>query len=80
MAIRAFAVLIEASGNSARYDCGIEEGGPERGILSLRFDPELVVEWEDGRPLDLMGRNIAGRAGRLFRQSGNWPDNASIQS
>jgi hypothetical protein len=80
MAFRAFAVLVSVDGDSARYDCGVEEDGPERGIVRVSWESEPVYSWEDGRPNDKISSSIAGKAVRLFRESGHWPANASIQA
>lgn len=80
MAFRAFAVLIDSEGTAARYDCGVTEDGPERGVLRIAHSPDLIFAWEDGRHDDWIAPRIAGRAGRIFRETGSWPDNASIQA
>lgn len=80
MAFRAFAVLVEDCGSIARYDCGITEDGPERGIVWVSADAYPPVGWEDGRPIDKIARGIGAKARRLREETGAWPENASVQA
>ncbi|MEV7972970.1 hypothetical protein [Cellulomonas sp. NPDC089187] len=80
MAYSAFARLIDSSGNESWYDCGVTEDGPERGVLHLQFVDDVFPEWEDGRPIDMIARAVARRAGHAFKTTGAWPENASFMA
>ena len=80
MAAQAFGVLVSVDEEAARYDCGIEEDDPARGIvvIPIAAPDHWYMEGRDDRPN--FARNIVGRALHLRGRSGAWPQNASYQS
>ncbi len=78
MAARAFAVRLHADDRQARYDYGIDEQDPGRGVLVIPVDdPDgWFIDGRDDRPR--MAGVVTAKAWREFRRSGEWPENASV--
>ncbi|WP_250442929.1 hypothetical protein [Actinotalea sp. C106] len=80
MAAQAFGLLVSVDEGAARYDVGVTEDGPERGIVIIPMaDPEAWrMEGREDRPH--FAATIVGRALHLRSTTGEWPENASYQS
>ncbi|WP_182112450.1 MULTISPECIES: hypothetical protein [unclassified Actinotalea] len=78
MASRAFGIRLSSSDGRARYDYGIDEQDPERGVLVIpATDPDAwFIEGRGDRPR--MASAVMATAYREFQRTGEWPANASV--
>lgn len=80
MAAQAFGILLSVDETTARYDYGMREDDPQRGILVIPVsDPNAwYMEGREDRPH--WAGTVVSRALYLRQQTGEWPKNASFQS
>lgn len=80
MAAQAFALLVSADDSEVRYDVGIDEDGPERGILVIPVTDPAAWHLEGRHDRPHFAEMVVGRAAYLHSMTGEWPSNASYQS
>lgn len=80
MAARAFGLLLSANVTEARYDYGLTEDDPERGVLVIPVEDPAAwwVEGVNAHPV--FAGSVAGKAVTAFQRTGEWPANASIHT
>ena len=78
MAGRAFGLLLSVGPDEVRYDYGLHEQDPGRGVLVIPIgDPaRWRIDGREDRPA--IAESVVGKAVLGFRADGIWPENASV--
>lgn len=80
MGFIAYGRKVAQTRDEVRYAFGISEDDPDAGVLVIPVaDPESwFVEGRDGQ--SMAARRVLGKAVRLWRTTGEWPERASFYS
>jgi hypothetical protein len=80
MGFMAYGRKVAETADEVRYAFGESEGDPEAGVLVIPVaDPESwYVDGREGHPR--AAQRVFGKAARLRRQAGEWPEWASFYS